>query len=66
MGFLAPRAPKPQPVVLPDPPPTIDQASKAAEDSDRLRRRKGRSSYIFGGKNPSAPVSIGTKTLLGS
>jgi hypothetical protein len=64
MSFLAPKAPKAAPIVLPDAPPTIDQASKAAEDSDRLRRRKGRKDYIFGGAT-NAPVSVGQKTLLG-
>jgi len=64
MSFLAPKAPKPQPVVLPDPPPTIDQASQAAEDSNRLRRRKGRNAYIFGGAQPG-PTPVGQKTLTG-
>lgn len=64
MSFLSPKPPKPQPVVLPDPPPTIDQASQAAEESNRLRRRKGRNKYLFGGMEPG-PTPVGSKVLTG-
>jgi hypothetical protein len=64
MSFLAPKAPKAAPIVLPDPPPTVDVASNNADEANRLRRRKGRSNYIFGGATAS-PTPVGQKSLTG-
>lgn len=60
-----PKAPKmPAPPPLPPPPPTIDEAARASEDADKLRRRKGRLATIFAGQGTRvAPVA--TKTLTG-
>lgn len=63
----SPKVQTPPPVRLPDPPPTVDQASINAEEGDRLRRRKGRSAYIFGGKEAGqmAAPTAASKTLTG-
>jgi hypothetical protein len=62
----SPKVVKPAPVKLPDPPPTIDQAAQNAEANDRLRKRKGRSAYIFGGNSGAlSTTAVGTKTLTG-
>ena len=65
MSFLMPKPPKAPTPVIPPPAPTIDVAARAAEDAMRLRRRKGRGGYVFGGKAPAAPISAGTKALTG-
>lgn len=65
MSFLRPKIPAAPTPVAPPPAPTIDVAAQAAEDANRLRRRRGRASYIFGGKAAPAPVMTGTKTLTG-
>lgn len=44
--------------------PTIDQARLAAQESDRLRRRRGVLANIFGGGRGSQPT-VNVKTLLG-
>lgn len=64
----SPKVVKPAPVKLPDPPPTIDQAAQNAEANDKLRRRKGRAAYVFGGKTSGAmqATPVATKTLTGS
>jgi len=63
----SPKVVKPPPVKLPDPPPTVDQASQNAEANDKLRRRKGRAAYVFGGKtNALQSTPVATKTLTGS
>lgn len=50
-----------------DPAPTIDEAADSAEESDRLRRRKGRSAYVFGGNSGALSTGqVGTKTLTGA
>lgn len=59
-----PKPPKVEPVKLPDPPPTVDQAQKNAEEQDRLRRRKGRAAYIFGGAS-ATQAPVGQKNLTG-
>ena len=64
MSFLRPKMPPQAPIKYPDPPPTIDQASVQSEAADRLRRRRGRASYVFGG-NQLSPVSVSSKTLTG-
>jgi hypothetical protein len=62
----SPKVVKPAPVKLPDPPPTIDQAANNAEANDRLRRRKGRSAYVFGGNSGALSTGqVGTKNLTG-
>ena len=62
-----PKVVTPAPVRLPDPPPTVDQASQNAEASDKLRRRKGRAAYVFGGKTGAMqPTPVATKSLTGS
>lgn len=60
--------PKIQPPVPPPPVPTIDDASKARDDSDALRKRRGRASMILAGKNiesGKAKYQSGAKTLTG-
>lgn len=62
----SPKVVQPAPVKMPDPPPTIDETTAATESEDRLRRRRGRSSYIFGGNAmASTQVSTAQKTLTG-
>ncbi len=62
----SPKVVQPAPVKMPDPPPTIDETTQAAESEDRLRRRRGRSSYVFGGNAMSATqVSTAQKQLTG-
>jgi len=71
MSFLfpkkqaAPAATAPT-VIMPPAAPTIDAAAQAADAGDRLRRRKGRAGYVFGGKAPPGPIQTGTKVLTGS
>jgi len=61
-----PKAPKaPPPPEAPPPPPTIDEAAQKSEESDRLRRRKGRLATIFAGKVKQAPTQVAQKTLTG-
>lgn len=46
--------------------PTIDEARQAAEQSDLLRRRRGRAATILTGQTgDTSAVNVGTKTLLG-
>jgi len=47
------------------PPPTIDEANKNRDITDRLRRRRGVLANIFGGATASSAPAVGTKTLLG-
>ena len=65
----APKIPKaPAPPAAPPPPPTIDAAARAAEDADKLRRRKGRLATIFAGVRQrvnGASVETVKKTLTG-
>lgn len=47
--------------------PTIDEARQAAEQSDLMRRRKGRASTILTSQGGGqSTTNVGTKTLLGS
>lgn len=63
----SPKVVKPAPVKLPDPPPTVDTAAQNAEANDKLRRRKGRAAYVFGGKTGVMQATpVATKTLTGS
>lgn len=52
---------------LPDPPlvPTVDEAAKAVEESDRLKKRKGRAATILTGKKGAATPKGATAELLG-
>jgi hypothetical protein len=61
----APKQPKaPTPPPAPPPPPTIDEAVSRSEESDKLRRRRGRLATIFAGqRGGAAPVQ--QKTLTG-
>lgn len=45
--------------------PTIDQASQAAEDQNRLRRRRGRQQYVRTSPQSLGAPTVGTKNLLG-
>jgi hypothetical protein len=45
--------------------PTIDQASQNAEDTNRMRRRRGRQSYVKTSPQSIGAPNVGTKTLLG-
>lgn len=45
--------------------PDLDEAQRTQVESDRLRRRRGVLSNIYGGAGASAP-NVGVKTLLGS
>lgn len=46
--------------------PTEDEARKAAEQSDLLRRRKGRAATILTSQTgDTSTANVGTKTLLG-
>ena len=45
--------------------PTIDQASQAAEDQNRLRRRRGRQQYVKTNPQTMGAPNVGTKSLLG-
>lgn len=60
-----PKAPKQEPIKMPDPPPQVDQAAKNAEDNDRLRRRRRNASYVFGGRADTGPINSASKSLLG-
>lgn len=64
MSFLAPKPPKPVAPTLAPAPPRVDEAAASIDAADRLRRRRGRNSYIFGGKAPG-PTAVATKTLTG-
>lgn len=58
----------PQPIVIPaapDPAPTIDQAAKAREAEDIMRRRKGRAATILTGAQGAGTPTTATKALLG-
>lgn len=59
-----PQTPTP---VAPPPVPTIDDASKARDDSDALRKRRGRAASILAGKSSMATnmVASAAKTLTG-
>lgn len=59
--------PKIQPPVPPPPVPTIDDASKARDDSDALRKRRGRAASILAGKTSesTSKYQSGAKTLTG-
>jgi len=59
---------QPAPMPIPVPPaaaPTIDEAAKAREAEDVLRRRKGRASTILTGPQGAGAPTTATKTLLG-
>lgn len=45
--------------------PTVDQAAQRAEEDLRLRRRRGRSAYIFSGRTSTTQPTVGVKTLTG-
>lgn len=64
MGFLTPKMPKIPEPKEPPPAPTIDEARANADMNDRLRKRKGRKSFIFAGKQDSM-ANVGTKKLTG-
>lgn len=61
----APKIPKsPTPPPAPPPPPTIDEAARQSEESDKLRRRKGRLATIFAGQRGGA-TPVAQKSLTG-
>lgn len=64
--FRRPKNPKPQALPEATPTPTIDQASQNAEEQLRLRRRKGRASFMLRRDGDMAQPNVGTKTLTGS
>ena len=46
--------------------PTTDEARKASENANIMRRRRGRASTILtSGQGDTSTVNVGTKTLLG-
>jgi DNA-binding IclR family transcriptional regulator len=47
----------------PPKPPTLDSASQARQESDRIRRRRGALANVSAGE--AAAPSIGTRALLG-
>lgn len=62
----SPKVVQPAPVKMPDPPPTIDETTQATESEDRLRRRRSRASYVFGGNAMAATqTSTAQKQLTG-
>ena len=61
--FSSPKTPQ---VPAPIPPPTIDQASINAEQSDRLRQRKGRLSTLSSPNLSDRGAAVQQKSLLGS
>lgn len=56
------KAPTQQPTPAP---PTIDEAAKRRDEVDRIRKRRGVLSTVFGGHTESANPTVGVKTLLG-
>jgi hypothetical protein len=69
-AFTLPKRPKPQ--QQPNQPdqstatPTIDQAAQLAEDDMRLRRRRGRASYMLSKpQQMQGQPTVGQKTLTG-
>lgn len=67
--FKMPKAPKPQAMPAQQqaaPTPTIDQAAQLAEEQDRMKRRRGRQSYMLSPRGQSAgSPNVGTKQLVG-
>ena len=62
----APKIPKaPAPPAPPPPPPTIDEAARASEEADKLRRRKGRLATLFAGATGGGTKPLIGKTLTG-
>lgn len=57
----------PPPPAPPPPVPTIDDASKARDDSDALRKRRGRAASILAGKiaESTSKYQSAAKTLTG-
>lgn len=64
MSFLMPKMPKMPEPKEPLPPPTIDEARANVDKTNRLRKRKGRLSYILASAQ-EAKQNIGTKKLTG-
>lgn len=75
LGVKTPNQPDdPPPPVVPDPPPTIDAAagnvtedmeSKAREDADAQRRKKGRAAQVLTGDYGAGLPQTAAKQLLG-
>lgn len=62
--FSSPKTPQ---IPAPAAPPTIDQAAVAADEADRLRARKGRSSTLLSPNyDDTSSAKVNQKTLLGS
>ena len=59
---MSPKVPKPAPMVVAPPPPTVDQARVDSEQTDLLRKRKGRASTFV--NNPLARSSGGVATAM--
>lgn len=57
-SIFRPKMPTPEPAAAP---PTIDEAAKASDYMDRLRRRRGRASTILvpDGAQPAAKSILG-------
>lgn len=45
--------------------PTVDQAAQQAEDQQRIRKRRGRASYMLSQQGNAGQPNVGTKTLTG-
>lgn len=60
-----PSIPPPPPIPEPPPAPTIDDATKARENEDALRRRKGRAATVLTGSAGAGAPRTATKALLG-
>lgn len=64
--FKAPSVPDPPKIEPPLPVPTIDDAGKARELQDRLRRRRGRAASVLTGSSGSGlPPTSAAATLGG-
>ena len=59
---MSPKVPKPAPMVVAPPPPTVNEARVDAEKDDILRKRKGRASTFV--SNPLARSSGGVATAM--
>lgn len=63
--FKMPKAPKPQQLAQETPTPTVDQAAQRAEESNRMRRRKGRQQFMVSRQAGNVAPTVATKTLTG-
>lgn len=63
--FRTPATPEIPAPVPPPPVPTVDNTTRAREDVDRIRRRRGRSASIFTGSQGAGIPQTSAATLLG-